>query len=76
MNLEHAPQRDGKKLRTPEAARFLGLSQSTMAKMRMRGTGPVYCKAGSRLVLYDIADLQLWFDQGRRRSTSDDGEVR
>jgi len=31
-------------LRTPEAARFLGLSPRTMEKHRLYGTGPLYRK--------------------------------
>jgi predicted DNA-binding transcriptional regulator AlpA len=63
-----------RKLRAPEAARFLGLSTSTLAKMRLRGDGPVYAKAGRRIVIYDLADLNTWVTQRRRRSTSDAGE--
>ena len=61
------------KLRAPEAARYVGLSPSTLAKMRLRGDGPVYSKAGPRIVIYDKADLDAWLEHGRRRSTSDLG---
>jgi hypothetical protein len=37
-------------LRTPEAARFLGLSGRTLEKHRTYGTGPKYCKIGGRVV--------------------------
>lgn len=63
------------KLRAPEAARYVGLSSSTLAKMRLRGDGPVYSKAGPRIVIYDQADLDAWLDQGRRKSTSDQGQL-
>lgn len=43
-------------LRTPEAARFLGLSPRTMEKHRTYGTGPAYSKLGGRIV-YAIPDL-------------------
>lgn len=59
-------------LRTPEAARFLGLSPRTLEKHRVYGTGPLYRKLGGRVV-YAIADLQAWADIGVRRSTSDPG---
>src|SRR5262249_474664 len=36
-------------LRTPEAARFLGLSGRTLEKHRTYGTGPKYRKIGGRL---------------------------
>jgi predicted DNA-binding transcriptional regulator AlpA len=46
-------------LRTPEAARFLGLSGRTLEKHRTYGTGPKYCKIGGRVV-YALYDLQDW----------------
>ena len=57
-------------LRTPEAARFLGLSGRTLEKHRTYGTGPKYRKVGGR-VIYAIEDLQAWAQQGTRQSTSD-----
>jgi predicted DNA-binding transcriptional regulator AlpA len=59
-------------LRTPEAARFLGLSGRTLEKHRTYGTGPTYRKLGGRIV-YALEDLQAWTDLGTRRSTSDPG---
>ena len=59
-------------LRTPEAARYLGLSYRTLEKHRTYGTGPVYRKLGGRIV-YDPEDLKTWADRGVRRSTSDPG---
>ncbi|MDW9658534.1 helix-turn-helix domain-containing protein [Sinorhizobium meliloti] len=57
-------------LRTPEAARFLGLSGRTLEKHRTYGTGPTYRKLGGRVV-YAIDDLQAWADRGAVTSTSD-----
>ncbi|HRD75841.1 MAG TPA: helix-turn-helix domain-containing protein [Hyphomicrobiaceae bacterium] len=57
-------------LRTPEAARFLGLSGRTLEKHRTYGTGPAYRKLGGRVV-YSIDDLQAWADRGAVTSTSD-----
>jgi len=59
-------------LRTPEAARFLGLSTRTLEKHRLYGTGPRYRKIGGRVV-YAAEDLKSWADQGLRISTSDPG---
>lgn len=59
-------------LRTPEAARFLGLSGRTLEKHRTYGTGPVYRKLGG-LVIYAIADLEAWVARGTLSSTSDVG---
>lgn len=33
-----------------DAARLVGLSESTLAKLRLNGNGPVYCKLGRRVV--------------------------
>ena len=43
-------------LRTPEAARFVGLSIRTLEKHRIYGTGPRYSKLGGRVV-YRVEDL-------------------
>jgi predicted DNA-binding transcriptional regulator AlpA len=59
-------------LRTPEAARFLGLSARTLEKHRTYGTGPVYQKLGGRVV-YTLDNLKVWAEIGTRASTSDPG---
>ena len=59
-------------LRTPEAARLLGLSDRTLEKHRTYGTGPAYRKLGGRVV-YSLEDLQAWADLGTKTSTSDPG---
>jgi predicted DNA-binding transcriptional regulator AlpA len=59
-------------LRTPEAARLLGLSARTLEKHRTYGTGPKYRKIGGRVV-YALHDLNAWADLGVRTSTSDPG---
>lgn len=55
---------------TVEAARMLGLSASTLAKMRLNGNGPIYCKLGRRVV-YRLADLEQWLQSRTARDTSD-----
>lgn len=57
-------------LRTPDAARFLGISLRTLEKHRTYGTGPVYRKIGGRVV-YAVEDLQAWSAVGARKSTRD-----
>jgi hypothetical protein len=57
-------------LRTPEAARFVGLSARTMEKHRTFGTGPIYRKLGGRVV-YAVDDLKAWTNRGKKKSTSD-----
>jgi predicted DNA-binding transcriptional regulator AlpA len=59
-------------LRTPEAARFLGLSGRTLEKHRTYGTGPKYRKIGGR-VIYGLDDLKAWADLGAKSSTADPG---
>jgi predicted DNA-binding transcriptional regulator AlpA len=59
-----------RRLSTPEAARFVGLSFRTLEKHRSYGTGPIYEKIGGRVV-YAVADLEAWLARGKRRSTSD-----
>jgi predicted DNA-binding transcriptional regulator AlpA len=59
-----------KRLRVSDAARYLGLSESTLAKMRLRGDGPPYAKAGARVVVYAVADLDAYLNARRRISTS------
>jgi len=59
-------------LRVAEAARHVGLSVSTLNKMRVFGGGPIFLKLGSR-VAYAPADLDEWLETKRRSSTSDTG---
>ena len=59
-------------LRTPEAARFLGVSPRTLEKHRCYGTGPEFLKLGGRVV-YQIDDLTAWAARGRRSSTFQEG---
>lgn len=55
---------------TEGAARIVGLSESTMEKLRCAGGGPRHVKLG-RAVRYDPADLRAWVDSNRRNSTSE-----
>ena len=57
-------------LDTAQAARYLGLSPSTLARMRVTGEGPRYSKAGRR-VIYDIRDLDDWVERRKRRFTGE-----
>jgi predicted DNA-binding transcriptional regulator AlpA len=59
-------------LRTPEAARLLGLSGRTLEKHRTYGTGPKYRNIGGR-VAYALDDLNAWAYLGAKTSTSDPG---
>ena len=55
-----------------DAARLLGLSPSTLAKLRLTGNGPIFCKLGRRVV-YRMEDLAAWLVEHRRTSTSESG---
>jgi excisionase family DNA binding protein len=53
-----------------EAGRVLRLSERTLERLRVSGTGPVYVKAG-RLVRYREADLEAWIASRVVGSTSE-----
>ncbi len=73
---EGSPQQDTSKpinpaiLNTKQAADYVGLSPSTLAKLRLSGDGPVFIKMGSRVV-YQPLFLDEFLAQRRRRSTSE-----
>jgi predicted DNA-binding transcriptional regulator AlpA len=52
-----------------QAAARLGLSKSTLDKMRCRGAGPKFVKSTDRAVRYDPKDLDAWVEARRRQST-------
>lgn len=56
-------------VRTEAAARYTGLSISSLEKLRLTGGGPKYIKLG-RTVVYDPGDLDVWLSDHRRSSTS------
>ena len=60
------------RLRTPEAAAYLGLSPRTLEKWRLTGAGPVYRRLG-HAVVYDQRDLDAFLAARARTSTSDTG---
>ena len=65
MSLEHSTQRTARYLRASAAAKYIGLSPSTLSKMRVRGDSPPYSKAGPRIVVYDVADIEAWLPHVR-----------
>ena len=52
------------------AATYVGLSASTLNKLRVFGGGPAFLKLGRRVV-YDVRDLDQWLSDRRRQSTSE-----
>lgn len=53
-----------------QAAKFVGLAESSLNRFRVTGDGPPYFKVG-RYVRYDEEDLQAWMKSRRFTSTSD-----
>ncbi|WP_354142502.1 helix-turn-helix domain-containing protein [Bradyrhizobium sp. NP1] len=43
-----------------EAAKYLQLSRSTLAKWRMRNEGPPYHRCGRRLIYYYKSEIDTW----------------
>lgn len=58
-------------LRTPEAARYLGVGQSTLERKRVDGTGPQFRTLGAKIITYAVADLDAWASESIRSSTSE-----
>jgi Helix-turn-helix domain len=59
-------------LKPKSAADYLGLTENTLAKWRMRGCGPDYMKFGTA-IRYDSTHLQEYAAGQVRHSTSDEG---
>ena len=53
-----------------EASAFLRLSERTLERHRIAGTGPKFVRLGRRIV-YRRADLEAWADENTFRSTSE-----
>jgi len=61
---------DNNQIMTPQqTAEFIGLATGTLAKMRLRGNGPIYIKTGRR-VFYTLHDINTWIDERKFRNTS------
>ena len=62
-------------LRAPEASKYLGLSESTLAKRRLYGLPPAFLNLGGRAIGYTIDELNRWLDSCRPQSTSQSVEM-
>ena len=49
-----------RRLRAVEAAAYLRVSRSTLAKWRMCGQGPPYHRCGPRIVFYYLHEIDAW----------------
>jgi excisionase family DNA binding protein len=56
--------------KTREAAGYIQFGESTLERMRLRGDGPPFIKAG-KSVRYRKADLDAWMASRLVRSTSE-----
>jgi hypothetical protein len=60
-----------RRMRTRDAARYLGVAESTLEKWRVFGIGPVFERAGTRIVVYSVESLESFLAARRATSTSD-----
>lgn len=72
-NSETQPEAPGNSYKIEkEAADYVRLSPRTLQRHRQQGTGPLFTKAGHR-VLYRQSDLDDWLSGNVFRSTSEAG---
>lgn len=57
-------------LRPHDAGTYVSLSPQRLARLRLEGRGPVFCRDG-RSIIYRVEDLDRWLASTRRASTSD-----
>jgi len=65
------PVESPRKMRATEAAHYLRMSVSKLARLRISGDGPPYAKIGKRIVLYDKLGVDRWLEKQLRQSTAD-----
>ena len=58
-------------LRTPDAAKYLGVGQSTLERKRIDGSGPKFRVLGAKIITYAVTDLDAWAGQQVLSSTSE-----
>lgn len=58
-------------LRPPQAAGYVGLTVSTLAKRRLRGERPHFVRLGRKAIGYHVSELDAWLAECRRCSTSE-----
>jgi predicted DNA-binding transcriptional regulator AlpA len=62
---------DNRRMRTTEAARYVGLAPATLIRKRCQGGGPNFTRLG-RAVIYERSMLDRWIaDHGTQSNTSD-----
>jgi predicted DNA-binding transcriptional regulator AlpA len=58
-------------LRTANAAKYLGIGQSTLERKRVDGSGPKFRQLGSKIITYAVSDLDAWASEQVLSSTSE-----
>jgi len=53
-------------MNTVAAAEYIGISEATLKRWRMAGTGPEYLRLGERIIKYRQTDLDCWLLQSRK----------
>jgi hypothetical protein len=61
-------------LTPPDAAQWLRVSTSHLARLRVIGGGPRFVKLSRKIVAYRIEDLEAFVADRVRGSTSDQGQ--
>lgn len=59
-----------------QVQRMLGMTENSLAIMRMQGRGPKFLKMGNNMIRYRSDDLVAWLKSCERTSTSDRGPVK
>lgn len=54
-----------------DAGKYVGLSASHLAKLRLEGNGPKYARAGSRAIRYSRQELDRWMTSRTHTSTAE-----
>lgn len=57
-----------RRLRSPEAAEYLGISVHSLFRLRASGEGPPFMRIG-QIILYDTRELEAWIATRTRQST-------
>ena len=57
-------------IRPPQLADALGITPGTLAKMRLSGRGPKFCRVG-RAIAYDPREVERWLCERTFRSTAE-----
>ena len=63
---QYTPIEQREWLSPPHAAKYMDSSPSTLAKLRLSGTGPQFCKFG-KFIRYRRCDIDNWLLERRTR---------